>query len=127
MIHSIWDRKHREVLANLHNKEVLQAIIEGYLRNQENLQLSKDYGLLLVGICEKETINSYIVDFKGKELLDRLVEQLNHSDIAIAYTSSQILTYLIQDIKIYENLQNWHLETIAKLLQRDQINDEFLE
>lgn len=79
---------------NLHDRDVLRAIVEGYLRNS-NLKDGISYGLMMVGICEKQTMNAYIVDMKGRELFTRVLANAHHRDFKTAITAVKIFMFLV--------------------------------
>ena len=56
------------MLRFMNNREVLSAIIDRYLQ-AENMEYIVNYGLMIVGICEKEEINQFLVEIKPKEML----------------------------------------------------------
>lgn len=60
------------MVTNLHDRDVLRSVVDGYMRST-NLQDGINYGLMLVGICEKQTMNGYIVNLRGRELLVRVI------------------------------------------------------
>lgn len=82
------------VVTNLHDREVLSAIVEGYMRNQ-NLGDGIKYGLMMVGVCEKLTMNGYILELKGKDLIKKVIQNCNHLDFKTAITASKILVFLV--------------------------------
>jgi len=53
------------MVSHFHDREVLLAVVEGYMKSTNNLTDLINYGLMLFGICEKKTMNGYIIDMKG--------------------------------------------------------------
>lgn len=113
------------IVTNLHDRDVLKAIVEGYLRSS-NLKDGISYGLMMVGICEKQTLNGYIVDLRGRELIQKVIQSCHHLDFKTSITSAKILLFLMQETRTFAHLQASDVVEISKLLKKEEIMEEFV-
>jgi len=49
----------------------------------------------MVGVCEKLTMNGYILELKGHDLLEHVVHNCHHLDYKTAITAAKILLFLV--------------------------------
>ncbi|KAL4480875.1 hypothetical protein ABPG73_020896 [Tetrahymena malaccensis] len=125
IIHQLWDKMEGNMVDYLIEPTVLTQIIDGYIEG-ESIQDIANYGLMLVGVCERENMNTFILDKKGDQLMEKLFTNIKHTDYKIAYTALKIISFLAQEIKSLLFINENHLEQLVTILKRENLDEEYI-
>lgn len=78
-----------------------------------------NYGLMMVSICEKYSLNHLFIEIRGLDLINQLLENSKHSDYKVAITAQRLLLYMIEQESCYKIITDEHVKQIMKMIEND--------